>query len=248
MKRAVIINGDDFGMNRRCSKAIAQAFAEGLITDTTMMANGDYVPMAIKLARESGFVSNIGIHFNLTEGKPLTEDICQCPKFVLNGRFHKNYSWEQPLTAFEQQAVFLELSAQVERLLGEGVVLTHADSHHYIHTAKYLLPPVLRVCRKFGIEKIRLCRNLGDGVDEEYAASVNSEIRRQGFITTSYFGSFRRIGNAEIPESCEILVHPDYDREGVLIDRAGMRDGHPFGKPLNALKAIPFGLTSYALI
>ena len=34
----VIINADDFGLNEHCSKAIAQAFEEGLITDTTTVS------------------------------------------------------------------------------------------------------------------------------------------------------------------------------------------------------------------
>ena len=53
MKPQVIINGDDFGMNERCSRAIAQAFALGLITDATVMANGAYVEEAAALARRA---------------------------------------------------------------------------------------------------------------------------------------------------------------------------------------------------
>ena len=73
----IIINGDDFGMNRRCSTAIAAAFDKGLITDTTMMANGDCFEYAVALAREKGFFDRIGIHFNLTEGTPLTKGITE---------------------------------------------------------------------------------------------------------------------------------------------------------------------------
>ena len=40
------------------------------------------------------------------------------------------------------------------------------------------------------------------------------------------------IVGGEIPDNTEILVHPDYDGNGVLIDRRGVRDGIPFGNPL----------------
>ena len=83
----VIINGDDFGMNERCSKAIAQAIEKGLITDTTAMANGEWLDKALALARDNGFADRLGIHLNLTEGKPLTEAICRYPDFVTNGAF-----------------------------------------------------------------------------------------------------------------------------------------------------------------
>ena len=55
--QGVIINADDFGLNEHCSLAIAEAFKKGLITDTTMVANGEYfddavaVPAAVYNAR-----------------------------------------------------------------------------------------------------------------------------------------------------------------------------------------------------
>ena len=38
---AVIINADDFGQTESCTRAIYEAFQKGLITDTTMVANGE---------------------------------------------------------------------------------------------------------------------------------------------------------------------------------------------------------------
>lgn len=248
MKPQVIINGDDFGMNERCSRAIAQAFALGLITDATVMANGAYVEEAAALARQEGFLDRLGIHFNLTEDKPLTQEICRCAQFVRDGRFHKDYDWQQSLSAREQDAVCRELSAQADRLAQLGIVPTHADSHHYIHTARHVLPLVLRVCRAHGIRKIRLCRNLGDNIDAAYAAEINAEIRRQGFVTTAFFASLRRLGGADVMDNTEILVHPDFDGNGVLIDRAGVKDGVPFGAPLENLAISRFALTGYGAI
>lgn len=37
---ATIINADDFGQTESCTRAIYEAFQKGLITDTTMVANG----------------------------------------------------------------------------------------------------------------------------------------------------------------------------------------------------------------
>jgi len=52
----VIINADDFGMSESCSRAIALAFEKGLVTDTTMMATGDFFDEAVGLAKEQGFL------------------------------------------------------------------------------------------------------------------------------------------------------------------------------------------------
>ncbi|MBQ3285557.1 MAG: ChbG/HpnK family deacetylase [Ruminococcus sp.] len=224
----VIINGDDFGMNERCSRAIAQAFAKGLITDTTAIANGEWLEDALQLARDNGFSDKIGVHLNLTEGKPLTEKICGFTDFVTDGYFNKRaMTLNRELTAAENDAVYAELEAQILRLKNAGIFITHADSHHYIHNLPCLLSVVVRVCRKHDINKLRLRKNLPDA-DAEINA-YNATLRARGFITTDYFGRPEDILGREIPDSTELLVHPDFDRDGELIDRRGMSDGYPIG-------------------
>lgn len=227
----VIINADDLGMNQTCSRAIATAFSMGLVTDTTMMANGAYFDGALRLSKEQGFIDKIGIHLNLTEGIPLTKGIRRSDKFVKNGRFHKGYDWKEPLTETEEQAVCEELTAQVLRLKSAGIAITHADSHHYIHNAPFIAPIVLRVCRAQGIGKIRLQRNLGT---EDPA--INALYREQGFRTTKYFGRLRDAEETVIPDGAELLAHPDLDRDGRLIDRRGIEDGFPVGDLLIDLR------------
>lgn len=232
MKR-LIINGDDFGMNAHCSKAIAQAFSERLITDTTVVANGEYFAEAAALAREQGFIDRIGIHFNLTEGDPLTEDIRKLSDFTHDGSFHKHFLRDpHPLSDREKEAVYAELCAQVERLRAAGIAITHADSHHYIHNAPFLAPIVMQICKRYGINKIRLKRNFFEKKEPEN----NTFWRENGFITTSFFGRISDIEQRELPDNTEIIVHPDFDNDGVLIDRAGTENGTPVGKKLIGMR------------
>lgn len=229
----VIINGDDFGMNKRCTLAIAQAFGEGLITDTTIMANGELFDYALSLARQQGFSDRIGIHFNLTEGTPLTQEIMSVAAFVSGGCFHKAYTKApRPLTDTEQSAVYAELTAQVHRLLDAGIAITHADSHHYIHNIPHLAPIVARVCCENGIGKVRLQRDLGSAVGFE---ENNSLWRGQGFVTTAHFGRLSDVISGDIPDDTEIMVHPDLDIDGRLIDRRGMDGDCPTGDILRRL-------------
>lgn len=230
MKR-VIINGDDFGLSERCSLAIAQAMREGLITDTTMTANGAYFAQAAALAREAGFADRIGLHLNLTEGCPLTDGIKAIGDFVSGGRFVKRYAEHpRPLSEREEQAVCAELSAQARRLRDAGIPITHADSHHYIHNITFLAPTVARVCRENGILRIRLQRNLGDATGFE---ENNRFWRGEGFITAAFFGRMSDLMGGELPDRLEIMVHPDYDKNGVLIDRRRVESGFPAGEKLS---------------
>ena len=114
----VTINGDDFGMNESCTNAILRALREGMITDATMMANGSFFDEAIQMAQEYRLTDRIGVHFNLTEGLPLTSGIMSIPLFVKDGAFHRAFL-RQPreLNEAERQAVFAELCAQAERIM-----------------------------------------------------------------------------------------------------------------------------------
>lgn len=235
----IIINADDFGLNKHCSKAIAQAFHEGKITDTTLMATGGYFDEAVVLAKEQGFIDKIGIHLNLTEGEPLTEDIKACPRFVTDGRFNKAYNRSKKLTGEEKDAIYKELTVQVEKIQKADIKITHADSHHHIHTGIFIAPIAVRVCKEHGIGKMRLHRNIGNisGIKMFIKKKYNKWLCKQGFKTTVFFGSLRDIENADLPENCEIMVHPDFDKNGDLIDRHGVEDGFPIGDKLPDLRA-----------
>lgn len=230
----VIVNADDFGLNEHISRAIVQAFAERRVTDTTMMATGKYFDEAVKLAKENGFFGSIGIHLNLTEGEPLTEDIKCEPRFVTDGRFNKRYRRAAPLSPSEKRAVYKELTAQVRRLKDAHIRITHADSHHHIHTAPWMMPIAVRVCRENGIDKIRIPRNLRRLTLPQRLETQRCirYLRRRGMITTDSFAYVMDIREIAVPDNTEILVHPDYDKNGVLIDRRGVRDGYPTGYAL----------------
>ena len=232
--KKTIVNADDFGLNKTVSRAIAEAFKNGLITDTTIMANGEDFDGAVKLIEDYQLENNVGIHFNLTDNEPLTEDIKYCRSFCENGVFHHKNNRLKPLSRFEKQAVYEELTAQAKRVREAGLVISHADSHHHIHTAIFISPIVLRVCKETGINKIRLHRNIGN--IHTYKKVVknlyNKSLRKKGFITTDYFGSLMDLAENTIPDNLEIMVHPDYDKNGVLIDRREFIDNMPAGVPL----------------
>ena len=59
----LFINGDDYGMNRSCSCAIAEALGRGLIDGTTMMANGEYFDEAVKLSPYKVFTLEEALEF-----------------------------------------------------------------------------------------------------------------------------------------------------------------------------------------
>lgn len=140
---AVIINADDFGQTESCTRAIYEAFQKGLITDTTMVANGEAMELAFAMAPEMR--GHIGAHLNLTEGPALTPAMRKNAKFVSNGRFTDYFktrsNYFRRLSPQDKQDIYEELTAQMERLIAGGIELTHADSHHHIHW-NWMLAPI----------------------------------------------------------------------------------------------------------
>lgn len=232
---SVIINGDDFGMTKSCSLAICEAIRRGIITNTTMMANGDYFEQAVLLAKENGFSSKTGVHLNLTEGAPLTEKIKSVTLFVRNGFFHKDYLKNpRPLTKGEESAVYFELSAQIKRIKLAGINVLNADSHHYVHTFEYLAPTAARVLKENGIVRVRINRTFSTPERPVITEgrTDNAFWSRQGFKTTRHFGRMSDVSPGNVPDNTEIMVHPDYSKNGVLIDRLKVTDGFPEGTAL----------------
>ena len=65
--RCVIV-ADDFGICMERSRGIVQAIKGGVVTCTSVMANGAAATEAIQLARDHGLLHVVGLHLNLTEG------------------------------------------------------------------------------------------------------------------------------------------------------------------------------------
>ena len=237
----MIINADDFGLTESCSKAIAQAFEKNLISSTTAMANGAYIEKAFALAEKNGFIEKVGVHIVLTEGVPLTDGIKSDPFFCENGVFHGRINRLKRPDRVSIAHLREEVSAQIEKLRSLGFPLSHADSHHHIHTDVFFIGTIEEVLNENGIEKIRLHRNFGR--IRSYKAVVkklfNAKLKRKGFLTTEKMGSLGDL--VAFPETagkylCEIMVHPDFDKSGALIDRTGCDGEYPTGCPLEKIK------------
>ena len=239
MSNKFIINADDYGLTESCTKAIADAFKRGLISSTTACANGAYIAEGLTLAKENGFADKIGIHINLTEGKPLTDKIANDSFFCEDGKFHGKINRLKKPTKEQLLAVKEEVSAQIERLISLGYEITHADSHHHSHTCIFLFDAIKEVLLSFGIKKLRIHRNCGKIPFYKKILKnwFNKKLKKQGFIVCPYFGSVEDYAeNKDLNAVCEVMVHPDYNENGLLIDRVEQTENGNLGEQLkNAL-------------
>ncbi len=228
----LIVNADDFGYSAQVNEAIVKAFADGLVSSTTLMPNMPGFDDAVALIRQGRIpADSTGVHLNLFEGEPLTEQMKACRVFCgEDGRFHgRRISFSAPRRCLE--AVRLELEAQLQKATDTGLAFTHLDSHAHRHTNWYVGRVVIELARKHGIPAIRQTTNLGKAGLQRKLLRVLYNWRLGSLRKTHVFGNIPDMDVA-FPRICgmtdgvlEIMCHPVRDDSGQLVDAE-------FGKPL----------------
>jgi predicted glycoside hydrolase/deacetylase ChbG (UPF0249 family) len=143
--KRLIINADDFGFTTDVNAGIIHAHGKGVLTATTLMANGNSFEDAVRLARETPTL-DIGCHLVLVQGRSLVTGrlLPEKPRDLLSA------------VARRQIDVYSELRAQIETILGAGIRPTHLDSHKHTHIVPGIFRQVVRLAREFSIPYVRL--------------------------------------------------------------------------------------------
>lgn len=228
----LVINADDFGRDAEVNKAIAESFAKGYINQTTLMVNMPQCEAAVELARQNGFADKVGLHLNFTRGVPLTEAIRNCRECCdENGVFRTGsfaMGW-RPLEKRLANAVAAETRAQVERYLFFNLPLMHCDGHHHVHNRLQLAYVVLPILKEYGFRSVRnrytSLVKFPRGIKAKAKNAMFARlVKKYGFETTQFFGGWDGEGVSggveafKGFETVEIMVHPNYNADGMLVD------------------------------
>lgn len=205
--RLLAVNADDFGFTPDVNEGIVEAHRGGILTSTTLMANGAAFEDAVRRSRECPTL-DIGVHFVLVGGMSVAG----------GGRLPASVASLTAAILRRRIDVAGELRAQMEKILEAGVRPTHLDTHKHTH----LLPPVLeavaRLGQEYGVRWIRRPVDLpmtGPAAEAPLAvrmagrgmAALRGRFHRvlaaHGCRTTDWFAGFRMTGRFG-PES---LIH-----------------------------------------
>jgi len=239
----ITINADDFGLNASVNKAIIESFDKGLINSTTLMAIMPGFNEAINLARKHNLTQKIGVHLVLTEGIPLTKEIKSIP-FFFNGKeeYKKNkYRLFFPNKKL-RKLIYDELSAQIAEVLSNNITITHIDTHHHVHEMYGICKILVSLRKKYNIPFIRILNNLENPTKiykKIYRNIINYYLKGSNSNFSDFFGnqydfiSTLKKNPTFLNNKIEIMVHPDYDENGVLIDKEGKNFDFSFSESLN---------------
>lgn len=156
----LIVSGDDFGVSTAVNQAIIRAHRQGILTSASLMVNGAAFEDAVRLAKENPRLG-VGIHLAVVRSRAtLTRK--QLPN-LLDARndLPKNpvlaglqYFFSRP---FRVQ-IEAEITAQVQKFLGTGLIPSHIDGHLHFHVHPSILPLVLDLARRYDVPAVRIPR------------------------------------------------------------------------------------------
>jgi predicted glycoside hydrolase/deacetylase ChbG (UPF0249 family) len=206
LSKRLIVNADDFGFTPDVNLGILEAHRTGILTATTLMANGDAFDDAVRIAQANATL-DVGCHLVLIGGRSVLPPHAALPVSVLE---------LLRALAARRLRVYDELAAQVRKILAVGLHPTHLDTHKHTHLAPPVLDAMARVAEEFEIRWVRRPFDL-----PALGWLFQRVLARHGCRTTDYFTGFRltgRFGAAELvrlirelPDGLtEFMCHPGY--------------------------------------
>ena len=232
----IIVNADDFGLSSSVNKAIVDSFNTGLINSTTILAGMPGFEEAVGLAHKNHFFKKTGIHLSLSGGRPLTEDIVHKNLFYTGDDSGvKKYKRRLfLLSTDDKRTTYKELATQIENVRLAGIPITHIDTHHHIGDMWSVTQILLNLLKEYNIPSMRILNNLSQSsafYKTGYRSIVNQYIKLHKANFSDYFGNLpesvsklRSCGQIFKNRKIEIMVHPDYNNDGIIVDRLGYEE------------------------
>lgn len=154
----LIVNADDFGLTAGVNRAIIEGHQRGIITSTTVMVNMPGFDEAVRLAAENPQLG-IGLHFNITQGKPVADAAKVQSLLNAQGEFtgtSTTLAIRSLLGRLRTEEIIIELRAQLEKAVSAGLTLTHVDSHKHAHGLPQVFAALARTLPEYGVGAVRM--------------------------------------------------------------------------------------------
>jgi predicted glycoside hydrolase/deacetylase ChbG (UPF0249 family) len=148
-EKILIINADDLCMNEETNKAIIEAYRASIVTGTSAFVTFTDPMQTLQRIHEENPDLPIGLHLNLSEGKPVLP-AWEIPSLVdKEGNFFSPEKIISKLPDMKIEEVRKELNAQVKLFLSSEVPLDHINCHHHMAA---LFTPFHLVMREISLQ------------------------------------------------------------------------------------------------
>jgi len=154
----LIVNADDLGWTEGVNRGIAVTHRTGLVTSTSILANGRAFASALEVAQLNPELG-VGVHLNLSDGPPTAN--AEEVRGLLNNAGNLEGGPESLLLRIASRGLSFkeverEWDAQIRKVRESGISPTHLDGHKHVQMLPGLFEIALRLAKKHGIRAIRV--------------------------------------------------------------------------------------------
>ncbi|XP_076803166.1 carbohydrate deacetylase-like [Clavelina lepadiformis] len=238
MQRHLLIVADDFGYGNARDHGILKCFQKNCISGVSILPNCKHSYNAVQIAKKHNLPT--GLHFNITEGQPLSNADSVSSLVGPSGKFlGKLGFWSA--SNIVQCHVALELETQIDWFRNKfGYLPLHIDGHQHVHVHPDVVLVFSKTLSNFRIKRTRLpieypCPKLPVRQSFEKEHFLNKVTRmaeqaarvfkeHQVCHTEAFIGMYLMGKNMSIESlqctinqvfqsgvgSCELMVHPGY--------------------------------------
>jgi chitin disaccharide deacetylase len=234
--RNLIVNADDLGWTGGVNLGIAEAHGNGIVTSSSLLANGEAFASAVELAlgRKS---LGVGVHLNLSNGEPTAPR--ELVTSLLNDQGIFAGGPESILMKLARRSMLLseveeEWDAQIRKVRAAGIVPTHLDGHKHVHMLPGLFEVAVKLAKRHAIGGIRVSHEssplrtaLGTGAQRNARKVMKQGVQARAIkmLARDAREQASRMGLATTDFFCGIAQTGELTREGVEKLLRGLPEG-----------------------
>ena len=154
----LIVNADDMGLSEGVNEGIVHAHVNGMVTSTSLMANGAAFNHAVELLRTVPSL-DVGIHLTLVEEKPILGAELVPSLLGEDENLHAHatiFFRKYMLGQVDLRQIRKELEAQIQKVVSHGIKISHIDSHQHLHMLPAVFSIIVNLAKTYGIPCIRI--------------------------------------------------------------------------------------------
>ena len=232
----LIVNADDLGWTEGVNLGILQAFHHGIVTSTSLLANGAAFAGGVEAARSVPGLG-VGVHLNLSDGPPVADRETVTSLLNDDGEFAGGP--ESLLLRRARRGLLLaevedEWDAQIQKVRDAGIAPTHLDGHKHVHMLPGLFEIALKLAKRHAIGAIRVSLEesslraaLASGSKQNAGVVMKQGVQARGLklLARDAREQAERAGISTANYFCGIAQTGELTREGVAQFVKSLPDG-----------------------
>ncbi len=222
----LIVNADDLGWTDGINRGILEAFHHGIVTSTSLLANGAAFAGGVEAARSAPGLG-VGVHLNLSDGPPVADRETVTSLLNDDGKFAggpESLLLRRARRGLRLAEVESEWDAQIQKVRHAGIAPTHLDGHKHVHMLPGLFEIALKLAERHDIGAIRVSLEasslraaLSSGKKQHAAVVLKQGVQARGLKLLAR-DAREQAGHAGISTAdyfCGIAQTGELTREGV---------------------------------